>query len=209
MRKNKTKHNMPKKGEKAELSELEQNSLKKWWNKEEERVGPPKFEVTGDKSLEPKEKNPDKCGPQLLEATGSTDPDFSSTLLTQVLATFSSEDPERCGNFTCALMHGFRPRDETEGVLIAQMTGTHNLIMDYMRHAVIPGQFFKAANDYTDRAYKLMNIFLKQLEALQKYRGKTSQQKVIVEHVHIHEGGQAVVGNIENKPRGEGDGTKN
>jgi hypothetical protein len=50
-----------------------------------------------------------------------------------------------------------------------------------------------------------MNLFLKQVETLEKYRGKAAQQKVIVEHVHIHEGGQAVVGHIESKPRGEGD----
>jgi len=36
-------------------------------------------------------------------------------------------------------------------------------------------------------------------------KGKRSEQKVIVEHVHIHEGGKAIVGHIENKPRGEGD----
>jgi len=76
--------------------------------------------------------------------------------------------------------------------------------MEYMKRAVIPGQYLEAADDYTNRAYKLMNIFLKQIETLEKYRGKASQQKVIVEHVHIHEGGQAVVGHIESKPRGEG-----
>ena len=34
------------------------------------------------------------------------------------------------------------------------------------------------------------------LEALNRHRGK-GQQKVTIEHVHVHEGGQAVVGVVE------------
>jgi len=33
------------------------------------------------------------------------------------------------------------------------------------------------------------------LEALNKHRGK-GQQKVTVEHVHVHQGGQAIVGHV-------------
>jgi hypothetical protein len=102
-------------------------------------------------------------------------------------------------------MHALNPRDETEGILIAQMTGTHNLIMEFMKRAVLSGQTAEGSNDNTSRACRLMSIFLKQLEALEKYRGKLAQQKVLVEHVHIHEGGRAIVGNVETKPRGEGD----
>ena len=40
------------------------------------------------------------------------------------------------------------------------------------------------------------------LDALNKHRGK-GQQKVTVEHVHVHQGGQAVVGTIE-RPGGGG-----
>jgi hypothetical protein len=35
-----------------------------------------------------------------------------------------------------------------------------------------------------------------QVEALQRYRGK-GQQKVTVEHVHVHSGGQAIVGALQ------------
>ena len=192
-----------------ELSALEQNALELWRAKDKERVGPPKFEAIDKESIEPKEKNPDRCGPQLLEATGSTDPDFCQLILNQALSTYPLDDPEIKGNFTSALLHGLRPRDETEGVLIAQVAGTHNLIMEYMRRAVFPKQTFEAADVYTNRACKLMNIFLKQIEMLQKYRGKAAQQKVIVEHVHIHEGGKAVVGHFEDKSGGRGeDGEK-
>ena len=39
------------------------------------------------------------------------------------------------------------------------------------------------------------------LDALNRHRGK-GQQKVVVEHVHVHAGGQAVVGAIETPGEG-------
>ena len=86
-RKTRTKKSMPKKIKKTDLSDKEKNALDKWWKRRAERVGPLKFEVTGEKSVIHKEKNPDRFGPQLLETTGSTDADFSETVMTQVLGT--------------------------------------------------------------------------------------------------------------------------
>ena len=43
---------------------------------------------------------------------------------------------------------------------------------------------------------KLQRTFTAQLEALQRYRGEAPQQ-VRVEHVHVHEGGQAIVGAVQ------------
>jgi hypothetical protein len=37
------------------------------------------------------------------------------------------------------------------------------------------------------------------LDALNRHRGK-GQQKVTVEHVHVHSGGQAIVGTVECQP---------
>jgi len=39
------------------------------------------------------------------------------------------------------------------------------------------------------------------MEALKRYR-TGGQQKVTVEHVHVHEGGQAIVGHIDHKTGG-------
>ena len=54
-----------------------------------------------------------------------------------------------------------------------------------------------------DNAAKLLRVFREQLQALQRYRGK-GQQKVTVEHVHVHAGGQAIGGCVE-APRGRGE----
>ena len=47
-----------------------------------------------------------------------------------------------------------------------------------------------------NQANKLSRTYATLLEALNRHRGK-GQQKVTVEHVHVHEGGQAIVGNVE------------
>lgn len=201
----KTKTSSPKKTKEKELCKLEQEALNNWRKRYKERVGPLKFKKIKYKTVTHVEEAPEKFWPKMMETAGSTDVDFYRILISQTSASLPLEDSEEQANFVASLMHGLRPRDETEGVLIAQMAGTHNLIMEYMKRALIPEQYLEAANDYTNRAYKLMNIFLRQLEALEKDRDKTTQQKVIVEHVHIHEGGQAVVGHIESKPRVEGD----
>jgi hypothetical protein len=52
-----------------------------------------------------------------------------------------------------------------------------------------------------------MRVFNEQLEVMQKLKGKTGQQKVTVEHVHVNEGGQAIVGALI-APRG-GDEQRN
>jgi hypothetical protein len=48
-------------------------------------------------------------------------------------------------------------------------------------------------------AIKLLRTYTKQMEALQRYRGK-GQQKVTVEHVRVHSGGQAIVGTVSGVP---------
>lgn len=53
---------------------------------------------------------------------------------------------------------------------------------------------------YINNLVKLSNVFIQQTILMQKLTGN-GLQKVIVEHVNVHNGGQAIVGNIES-PRG-------
>jgi len=108
---------------------------------------------------------------------------------------------DRC-NIALAALHGIKPKDELEGMLAVQMVGTHNLAMTFMARAMLEGQTCDGVDANISRATKLMRTFTAQIEALNRYRGQ-GQQKVIVEHVHVNEGGQAIVGLI-----GEGGGVK-
>ena len=81
-------------------------------------------------------------------------------------------------------------------MLAKQMIATHSAAMECLRRAMIPDQIFEGRDQNLKHAEKLLALYAKQLEALDKHRGK-GQQKVTVEYVHVAPGGQAVVGNIE------------
>ena len=63
---------------------------------------------------------------------------------------------------------------------------------------MLPDQAFETRQGNLNQANKLSRTFSTLLEALNRHRGK-GQQKVTVEHVHVHEGGQAIVGNVETR----------
>ena len=60
----------------------------------------------------------------------------------------------------------------------------------------------EARHENLSQANKLSRTYATLLEALNRHRGK-GQQKVTVEHVHVHEGGQAVVGNFTHQGGGD------
>ena len=61
-----------------------------------------------------------------------------------------------------------------------------------------------AQQDSAERAFnKLARTFASQVVALKRYRSK-GEQKMIVEHVTVNEGGQAIVGNVNAKGGGGG-----
>jgi hypothetical protein len=109
------------------------------------------------------------------------------------------ETRERQYSATVAALIGIAPRDELEGMLAAQLLASHNAAMECYRRAMIPEQPLEGYRENLAQANKLSRTYALLLDALNRHRGK-GQQKVTVEHVH--EGGQAIVGNVES--RGEG-----
>jgi hypothetical protein len=97
---------------------------------------------------------------------------------------------------------GIKPQDEIEGMLAAQIIACHNASMECYRRAMIGEQTFEGRRENLNQANKLSRTYAALLEALNRHRGKGAQ-KVTVEHVHIHEGGQAIVGNVESPGGGD------
>src|SRR3954451_20055088 len=90
---------------------------------------------------------------------------------------------------------GIGPRDETEAMLATQMVATHVAAMALLRR--LKGvETIQQQDSAGNLATKLLRTYAMQVEALQRYRGK-GQQKVTVEHVHVHSGGQAIVGTVQ------------
>ena len=98
---------------------------------------------------------------------------------------------------TLAALVGIEPRDELEGMMAAQLIAAHNAAMECYRRAMLGEQTFEGWRENLNQANKLSRSYAVLLEALNRHRGK-GQQKVTVEHVHVHAGGQAVVGTVEN-----------
>jgi hypothetical protein len=96
---------------------------------------------------------------------------------------------------------GIGPKDELEGMIAAQLLAAHNAAMECYRRAMLGEQTFEGRREALSQANKLSRTYAVLLEALNRHRGK-GQQKVTVEHVHVHSGGQAVVGVVENPGKG-------
>ncbi len=86
---------------------------------------------------------------------------------------------------------GIGPKDELEGMLAAQLVAAHNAAMECYRRAMVPEQTFEGRKENLNQANKLSRTYSTLLEALNRHRGK-GQQKISVEHVHVHSGGQAI-----------------
>src|SRR5262249_7963643 len=82
-----------------------------------------------------------------------------------------------------------------EGMMAAQLFASHASAMECYRRAMLPGQSMEAKNMLLTLAAKLTKANAAQVEALKKHRSN-GQQKVTVEHVHVYEGGQAIVGSV-------------
>lgn len=107
--------------------------------------------------------------------------------------------------YAAAAMHGIKPQDGLEGLLATQMVGMHTLAMEFMFRAALKDQTDLGVEVNLNRAVKASSVFEKLTDALNRYRGKDGQ-KMTVEHVHVHKGGQAIVGavsqsNTQNNPK--------
>src|SRR5689334_11440226 len=143
---------------------------------------------------------PDARRGTLKALGGSSDDNFNNVLANQVVQGLwlaNSDEDERGRQLQAAIsaMLGVKARDELEGMLGAQMIAIHNAAMGCLRRAMLKEQTFEGRRENLTQANRLVRSYAALLEALDKHRGK-GQQLVRVEHVHVHSGGQAIVGAV-------------
>jgi phosphopantetheinyl transferase (holo-ACP synthase) len=95
---------------------------------------------------------------------------------------------------------GIRPRDSVKTMLAAQMAAIHNATMTFARRLAHVDNI-KQQDSAQNALNKLARTFAAQVAALKNYRSK-GKQRVLVEHVHVHTGGQAIVGAVTAGPGG-------
>lgn len=145
--------------------------------------------------------NPAANKGELKSLGGSMSDEFNLILLNQVYrAMWTAHSDAEARNVqkvaATMAMAGVRPKDEIEGMIAAQLVASHNAAMECYRRAMISEQTFDGRRENLNQASKMSRTHAALVEALNRHRGK-GEQKVTVEHVHVHAGGQAVVGNVE------------
>jgi len=148
--------------------------------------------------------DPDDLKGRLKNIGGSRSDHWNNILANQTVQALwlkHSDPATRDKQYSAAVaaLVGIGPKDELEGMMAAQPIAAHNAAMECYRRAMLGEQTFEGREQNLSQANKLSRTYTVLLEALNRHRGK-GQQKVTVEHVHVHSGGQAIVGTVERPP---------
>jgi hypothetical protein len=149
----------------------------------------------------------DDSVPNLKHLGGAKSDKWNLLLCNQVLNAAwwprNNTEQEKANQHTAifGFLAGVNPKDALEGMMAAQLFASHAAAMECYRRAMLPDQPAEGRQTNLAQAAKLTRANAAQIEALAKHRVK-GQQKVIVEHVHVYKGGQAIVGQVT--PGGDG-----
>jgi hypothetical protein len=139
---------------------------------------------------------------RLNAALGTLSPDFVRSSLLQLQAAARSPYgtvSELAINAALAMIEAAAPRDEIEAALAVQMACTHTAAMAVLANIDRLGTERRIAA-FGSTAARLMKVFTMQVEVLRRLR-HGGHQFVRVEHVHVNDGGRAIIGNIKKADR--------
>jgi len=136
----------------------------------------------------------------LCNVFGVADPSVATRLLSQLLSVVQP-DPHKpidvaTIDHVLTLIEGIRPADTLEAMTATMLIGAQHAALDSLRRASHPGQTPAGRQIYTALSLKAMRTFALLLDALNHGRGKGVTQQIIVKHVTVKEGAQAVIGAI-------------
>ncbi len=146
----------------------------------------------------------DEESQQVVDAVlASKHPDFILYTLLQLANLMKGKGKEDLTvdmNAAVAMIQAIAPSSELECMLAAQMVATHHLSMELARRTFNAEQVrqFEANGNM---ATKFSRTFVAQMDALSKLRRGGEQ---VVRHVHVNEGGQALIAGTVNTGKGGG-----
>lgn len=134
---------------------------------------------------------------QLTASLGLTDPVVCNRIVLDLagLAANGNDISEVELNRMLAVVRGIAPTDALQALLAVQMAAVHSASMKAAQR-LKDAQTIDQQDSASSMLNKLMRTFTMQVEALKRHRS-AGEQKVVVEHVHVYPGGQAVVGNVK------------
>lgn len=143
----------------------------------------------------------------VMQAMGTSSSEFSELMLTQLTRLARRPDQsldESRLNAMLAVLDGAQPENEVEAMLLVQMATAHEMAIDLAARAR-EAKYADALNSQGSLAVRFMRASAQHAEALAKLR-RGGEQRVKVEHVHVHPGGQAIVGDVHSHLGGGGAG---
>jgi hypothetical protein len=191
----------------AYLASLSEQELMRRLQKRFSKAVPPVADKLPSVHSEPKTEGVRKQREAIIararKATGVSAQDVAINLAVQAAVNPAGDyvggDPEsqrKLVSIAVETLEEMKPEGALQSMLAVQMIGVHNTAIKFLMWATDKDQTIEGVDAHVLRATRLMRVFNDQLEAFAKLKGKTSEQKVTVEHVHVHEGGQAIVGNV-------------
>jgi hypothetical protein len=132
---------------------------------------------------------------RLKNAFGTTSSAFVEASLYQLIAAARLPNSGICEiavNASLAFIEGAKPRDEIECALVIQMACTHSAAMAVLNRLGGAAGRDRSVAAMASAAARLLRAYATQVEALRRLRHGGSQT-LRVEHVHVNEGGQAVI----------------
>ena len=131
-----------------------------------------------------------------MNAFGTKSQPFIDTVMTSMFKYWLSIDAplERNYNAALAVLHDVQPQNETEAMLALQMVAANDASIRCLSQ-MGSASFIDQMNTFGNLANKFMRTFAVQAEAMAKLRRGGEQ---VVKHVHVNEGGQAVIAGTVN-----------
>jgi hypothetical protein len=87
------------------------------------------------------------------------------------------------------------PRSPVESLLLVQLLASHSLATQFGARALTAADS-TVSSRLAERARGFMEVSCRQMETLLKLRGESVSQKVVVQHVNMAEGAQAIIGQV-------------
>lgn len=138
----------------------------------------------------------------VCEATGSKNTQFAMRLFDackNATGMMNLDKPkETVGQMNVILdaLYALKPEDVIAGMLVTQLVSLHFQSMNYLTSSSNNNLSPQVKDMHVNRAVKLGRLFNEKLETLQRYLRKGTQQ-VIVQHLSVQSGAQAIVGNVQ------------
>lgn len=127
--------------------------------------------------------------------TGTSYKDLALDIIMRSAYAIPGYDEEKQVKILCEFLNEMKPQNAIEGMLYAQLALLHFQGIQYLGGAE-KAEWRQHIESNLNAATKLLRLQHETLEALMKYKRK-GEQRVVVQHVNVNDGGKAIVGHFQ------------